>query len=243
MTKEKKLQLQKERKIKKDRERRAETKRKLEEMEVVINERNKLMKKMEIEAGKLERLTLDNIELKLERDYRHFIGEIGDKNDVSFVAGAWKALLDSNWFNEIKTVKIWSDGGPKHFKISANMKLLLTIQHVTPSVDWWYNFFGAYHGCSVCDGVAAQAKASLINSMRDNQMAIRTSNQAIETIGASKIIVQIIFKFHQQIFQQTLFMESLNISSSNLIKQGTFCMHTKLVRMKLISKGIYLMKL
>ena len=105
---------------------------------------------------------------------------------VSFVAGAWKALLDSNWFNEIKTVKIWSDGGPKHFKISANMKLLLTIQHVTPSVDWWYNFFGAYHGCSVCDGVAAQAKASLINSMRDNQMAIRTSNQAIETIGGLK---------------------------------------------------------
>ncbi len=50
---------------------------------------------------------------------------------VSFVAGAWKALLDSNWFNEIKTVKIWSDGGPKHFKISANMKLLLKIQHVT----------------------------------------------------------------------------------------------------------------
>ena len=37
-------------------------------MEVVINERNKLMKKMEIEAGKLERLTLDNIQLKLERD-------------------------------------------------------------------------------------------------------------------------------------------------------------------------------
>ena len=38
------------------------------------------------------------------------MGEIGDKNDISFVVGAWMALLKSNWFNGATTVKIWSDG-------------------------------------------------------------------------------------------------------------------------------------
>jgi len=34
----------------------------------------------------------------LSKEYRHFMEEIGDKNDISFVVGAWMALLKSNWF-------------------------------------------------------------------------------------------------------------------------------------------------
>ena len=93
------------------------------------------------------------------------------------------SLIKSNWFNGVKTVKIWSDGGPKHFKISANMKFLLVIQQEEPNIKWIYNFFASYHGCSICDGVAAQAKETLSRTMRDTQKAIRKVPEAIEIVG------------------------------------------------------------
>jgi hypothetical protein len=118
----------------------------------------------------------------LAREYVHFVGRIGTKNDISFVIGSWMALLESDWFNNKDTVKIWSDGGPKHFKISANMKFLLALQQEKPEVDWEYNFFSPYHGCSVCDGVAAHAKRALNIKMRDEQTPIRTPEDAVTTI-------------------------------------------------------------
>jgi hypothetical protein len=60
--------------------------------------------------------------------YRYFVGKSENKNDISFVVGAWKVLLEENTFQSITTVNIWSDGGPKHFKISSNMKFLATLQ-------------------------------------------------------------------------------------------------------------------
>jgi transposase len=120
---------------------------------------------------------------KLDREYRHFIGEIGDKNGINFVTGAWLALVKANWFNGATVVKIWSDGGPKHFKISSNRKFLLALQHGFPEIEWIYNFFVSYHGCSICDGVAAHAKGKLNRTMRDSQTAIRTIPEAVETIG------------------------------------------------------------
>ena len=91
----------------------------------------------------------------LGRDYRHFVGQKGDKNDIKFVAGCWKQLLEEHWFNTPSKVLIWSDGGPKHFKISANLKLFQVIQRERSDIDWEYHFFPAYHGCNVCDSVAS----------------------------------------------------------------------------------------
>ena len=119
----------------------------------------------------------------MDREYKHFIGQVGDKNDISFVVGAWLSLFKSNWFNGASTVKVWSDGGPKHFKISANMKFFMAIQQATPEVKWIYNFFASYHGCSICDGVAAQAKGNINRTMRDIQLAIRTTPEAIKVVG------------------------------------------------------------
>ncbi len=82
---------------------------------------------------------------KLDREYRHFIGEVGDKNGINFVVGAWLTLVEANWFNDATVVKIWSDSGPKHFKISANMKFLLALQHAKSEVTWIYNFMESKH--------------------------------------------------------------------------------------------------
>jgi len=115
----------------------------------------------------------------LNRVYRHFVGEVGNKNDISFVVGCWKILLEEKRFFGMDNVNIWSDGGPKHFKISANIRFLLSLQTAIPETIWTYNFFPSYHGCSVCDGVASHIKQQLNRTMRDERVAIRTPEQVV----------------------------------------------------------------
>ena len=94
--------------------------------------------------------------------------------------------MEENTLQNMATVNIWSDGGPKHFKISSNMKFLATLQHYYKNIDWTYNFFPPYHGCSVCDGAAAQAKKKVTTSMMDTGIAIRTSEQVVAQVGKLK---------------------------------------------------------
>jgi len=108
----------------------------------------------------------------LQQTYRHFVGQTSSKNDISFVVGCWKVLLEEKWMDGMTQVNIWSDGGPKHFKISANIRFLLSLQHSQLDRDWSYSFFPSYHGCSVCDGVASHIKQAVNREMRDEHKAI-----------------------------------------------------------------------
>jgi hypothetical protein len=116
----------------------------------------------------------------LQRVYRHFVGKSDDQNGVSFVIGCWKVLLDEKRLDEVQKVNIWSDGGPKHFKISSNIKFLLSLQQARPHQAWSYNFFPSYHGCSVCDAAASHIKQKVNQEQRDKQKAIRTPQQVVE---------------------------------------------------------------
>lgn len=62
--------------------------------------------------------------------YYHLIGEVGIKNDKHFVFSAWEKMIalrivkPSNKHNLLiiqykieERLVIWSDGGPKHFKV------------------------------------------------------------------------------------------------------------------------------
>ena len=67
----------------------------------------------------------------LQRIYIHYIGEEGISNDVNFVAGkspastvvvfinlglgVWQDLMQRDFFTNIDTIHIWTDGGPHHF--------------------------------------------------------------------------------------------------------------------------------
>ncbi len=76
-------------------------------------------------------------------------------------------------------VRWWS----KAFQNLSKIKFLLALQQGQPNLEWTYNFFAPYHGCSICDGVAAQAKGILNRTMRDQHTAIRTSPEAVTVIG------------------------------------------------------------
>jgi hypothetical protein len=71
----------------------------------------------------------------LEREYCHFVENKGETNGVHFVADCWKQLLKEKWFKSPTKIIIWSDGGPKHFKVSANLQIFQAIQQTYPKID------------------------------------------------------------------------------------------------------------
>jgi len=52
----------------------------------------------------------------------------GVTNDVNFVAGVWQHLMTQYYFTAIRTIHIWSDGGPHHFIVSAKMWIFAQLQ-------------------------------------------------------------------------------------------------------------------
>jgi len=125
----------------------------------------------------------DEKEKDLERNYHHFMGESAStKNDVWFVVSVWKKMVEDNFFDGIKNIYIFSDGGPKHFKITSCLSFFSSLQEKYPfSIS--YNFFESYHGHSICDGVAAHAKEFLNRYQRINQIPLKKSKDIVELIS------------------------------------------------------------
>ena len=71
----------------------------------------------------------------LDQYHRNYVGCTKDKSDIAVVVGCWKVFLEENRFDGMENIKIWSDGGPKHFKISANIRFLLSLQQAQPEID------------------------------------------------------------------------------------------------------------
>lgn len=118
----------------------------------------------------------------LIRNYQHFVAKSpAVKNDVTFVMRTWTYLMASHFFDGFDRIIIWSDGGPKHFKVTATINFFGWLQHRFGK-KIIYNFFESNHGHSVCDTVAAQGKQILNKYQRDMQTPIKTSEQIVQVL-------------------------------------------------------------
>src|SRR4051794_25939284 len=88
--------------------------------------------------------------------YFDFLVE-NENNDFPVVHKVWDILITHPILEKIEKLILWSDGGPKHFKISKNLYYLSTIKH-TYNKEVIYNFFTSYHGHSLCDAHAGVSK-------------------------------------------------------------------------------------
>jgi hypothetical protein len=95
----------------------------------------------------------------------HFIAPNSSvHNDIVFVMNAWIQLLNLEIL-PYSHIEIWSDGGPKHFKISSCMYFFSVLQVIFPKKEISYNFFTSNHGHGVCDAAASHIK----NKIRDTE--------------------------------------------------------------------------
>lgn len=103
----------------------------------------------------------------LVRNYYHFVGEKKTKNNVSFVKGAWEKFRKLPEFSDIDSVIVWSDGGPKHFKLTEGQFYFSCISKPNFRIVS-YNFFASHHGQSACDAAASTSKKRYNNNNNNN---------------------------------------------------------------------------
>ena len=115
---------------------------------------------------------------------KYFLFLRPSKNDIRFVIQGWKKLLAEKVLDGVVAVHVWSDGGPKHFKMSANMVLMSIIDEELGKQKLNYNFFEAYHGHNACDSVASQAKHKL-NTYQHNYQIPLTTRQVMVSVLAT----------------------------------------------------------
>jgi hypothetical protein len=80
-------------------------------------------------------------------------------NDSQFVITCWIKLVSMKAFDGVKELHVWSDGGPKHFKVTPLLILFSVLQQTLKCIVN-YHFWASYHGSNVCDAMASQIKRS-----------------------------------------------------------------------------------
>jgi len=68
----------------------------------------------------------------IERHYYDVVGEKELKNGIAFVIHTYLKLFTLAEFQSLTHLYIWGDGGPHHFKISANMIFWALVQVILP---------------------------------------------------------------------------------------------------------------
>jgi len=87
----------------------------------------------------------------------NFLAKTKEKEDFYFLREAWMTLLDTPLLKKFQTIKIFSDGGPKHFKIRKSLYLFSLLEEAYPQTFQW-NFFQSCHGKGPCDSHAGMLK-------------------------------------------------------------------------------------
>jgi hypothetical protein len=122
---------------------------------------------------------------KLERKYFHFVGKAKQKHHEGFVLAVWEYMLVHNYLKKFEggTLHIWSDGGPKHFKLSSGVYNFYLLANTFKMFHFIYNYFPSYHGHGICDTVVAQAKKELNLFQRIGGLCLQDEAEIVEVIA------------------------------------------------------------
>jgi hypothetical protein len=115
-------------------------------------------------------------------EYFHYIAEPKTSNDVHFVAEVFTNHILPR-IKRFKNAHIFSDGGPKHFKISS---LLHHISQAVSKLDTLvhYHFYASYHGHGICDAAASHAKAAIVRSINAKQKTPKSAQEICDTVNS-----------------------------------------------------------
>lgn len=99
--------------------------------------------------------------------------------------GAWEHFRRLPEHQHIQNVIVWSDGGPKHFKLTEGQFYFSCISRPHFRIVS-YNFFASHHGQSGCDGAAASGKRRIRVIARDEKLVMDTAVKLVDAINTLK---------------------------------------------------------
>src|SRR3989344_2719620 len=77
---------------------------------------------------------------QLHREYFDWVAPVGMSNTVDYVFNFWQDFLilqhDKIFHPRLTNIEIWTDGGPHHFHVSANLWIFAQLQLHYPQVKW-----------------------------------------------------------------------------------------------------------
>jgi len=98
---------------------------------------------------------------RLEHQSFDIISKVQEKDDFGYLRSAWMFLLNElSFFDHFQKIIIFSDGGPKHFKIRKSLYLFSLIS-ACYNQEFEWNFFQSCHGKGPCDAHVGYLKRCL----------------------------------------------------------------------------------
>jgi len=80
------------------------------------------------------------------------ISKSKEKDDYAYFRSAWLQLLNNETiFDQFHSIHLFTDGGPKHFKIRKSLYFMTLLNAYYPQRFTW-SFFQSCHGKGPCDG-------------------------------------------------------------------------------------------
>jgi len=110
-------------------------------------------------------------EVSVCRSYFHYFLPKGTKNDLRAVITAHRHLMKEAVMKDATHVEWFSDGGSKHFKMTASLAHMWSLAKKWRGVESMsVNFFASWHGSGPCDAAAAHMKKVFRNKQRDKRI-------------------------------------------------------------------------
>jgi len=116
---------------------------------------------------------------KIEYTYYDYLS-MDKKNDAIYVRAVWNNFITTANLENYKNIKIWSDGGPKHFKCIKNIAFFASI--LDSKIE--YNFFCSCHGKGPCDGHLGVLKRYI--KLKIKTVDIENEDQLLKAINEQK---------------------------------------------------------
>ena len=120
-----------------------------------------------------------------KHDWINYVATSDDKQMFEFVEGSLYDLFSTYLPEKVSKVFVFSDGGPKHFKINKTVNFFHYLsKHFGIPIE--YHFFESYHGSSLCDAHAGHVKNVIRNLIRDGSQ-IKDIDSFLEKIIAKNL--------------------------------------------------------
>ena len=115
-----------------------------------------------------------------KHNWINYVSTSENKQMYFYVEGSLYDLFSTYLQQNISKIYIFSDGGPKHFKINKTINFFHYLAKYF-NIKIEYHFFESYHGASLCDAHAGHVKCAIRNIIRDGTQ-IKTLNEFLEKI-------------------------------------------------------------
>jgi len=103
----------------------------------------------------------------INRHYYHYLLPPGVKNDILAVIACHRLFFKEPLVQQANELSFWSDGWPKHFKLTANLAHMWALAASMPHTKITLNFFASYHGSGPSDAAAAHLSRAIKNETRN----------------------------------------------------------------------------